>query len=195
MAVNKKMVSLRIAIVLGSILVATSSLGSRSYQACQLDKHNSKKFGRAARVHKVADHYMDTNPKLWKSLATYMAESTVAASEEFKVPLKIVVGVNTKESTADPFARSRTGAIGTSQVDFVANAERFPDVKTTRDRYDPSQNIRCGTSMLQEYIKKYGVSNALQVYNLGEGAYKKGKRNTKYVKDVLKYAQKFESSS
>lgn len=195
MAVNKKLISLRIVIVLGSILIATTSLGSRSYQACQLDKNISKKSGRAAKVRKVTKHYMETNPKLWQNLATYMAESTVAASEEFKVPLKIVVGVNTKESTADPFAESSKGAIGTSQVNFKVNADRFPNVTTKRDMYDPQHNIRCGTSMLQEYIEKYGVKNALHAYNLGENAYKKGRRNIKYVKDVLKYAQEFESSS
>lgn len=191
-----RLFSLRTLVALG--LVATVVTLTSGYQTNQvyhmelIKKASDKVSSREANVTKVAEWYMEQNPKLWERLAVYMAESTVAASEEYNVPLKIMVGMNIKESEANPFAKSSTGAAGTSQIDFKAHTETFPEIKSTRDRYDPKYNIRCGAYLLSDYIKKYGVKNALHAYNMGETAYKKGKRNPNYVRDVLSNASDFE---
>jgi Ni/Co efflux regulator RcnB len=191
-----RLFSIKTLVVLGVIVAATSLMaGYQTNQVYNMEvssKVSSKIFERDVKVTKVATWYMEKNPRLWLSLALYMAEATVAASEEYKVPLKIMVGVITKESEANPFAKSFTGAAGTSQIDFKAHKDTFPTIKTARDRYDPKYNTMCGAYLMQDYIKKYGVKNALHAYNLGENAFKKGKRNPNYVRDVLSNASDFE---
>jgi soluble lytic murein transglycosylase-like protein len=143
-------------------------------------------------VRKVSAYYMETNPKLWPQLATYMAEATIDASIKYKVPLKLVVGIVSGESDASPFAVSHTGAKGSTQVDFKAHAEDFPGVRKECDRYDPRINIACGTYLLSGYLKTHSVRNSLQIYNLGATAFSKGKRNNKYVTTVLGNATDYE---
>lgn len=186
--------SLKTLVVLSTIiLVSTTISGYQTNIVYHIAAQpTAKQLERVAKVKKVASWYMEQNPKLWESLATYMAESTVSSSEEYKVPLKLLVGVHTKESEANPFAKSITGAAGTSQIDFKAHNDTFPTIKTARDRYDPKYNIKCGAYLLQDYIKRYGTRDALHAYNMGETAYKKGKRNPNYVRDVLSNASEFE---
>lgn len=138
-------------------------------------------------VAKVKAFYMKQNPRLWDSLASEMAEATVAAVNTYEVPLSIQVGVNIKESEVHPFAVSRTGAKGMGQVDFEANKEELGE----GNPYEPSFNQDCSARLLKQKIKQYGVNKGLEIYNVGEGNYKKGTRNKKYVAHVLANARNF----
>lgn len=185
--------TLTLLVLLGATVTAFSGYQTNQVYKIELEnKATAKKSDRDTKVKKVALYYMEQNERLWPQLAVYMSEATVDASEEYKIPLKVLVGKIVKESEANPFARSFTGAAGTSQVDFEAHKKTFPNIKLTRERYDPQNNIRCGAYLLQDYIKKYGIKDALHAYNLGETAYKKGKRNPNYVRDVLSNASDFE---
>lgn len=145
-------------------------------------------------VQKVKTYYMLTNEKLWGELAEYLAVATVKASIKHKVDLKLLVGVIEKESEAYPFAVSSTGAAGMGQVDFKAHADRFPQIASKRDKFDPMKNIDCTAELLAESISKHGLRNGLHVYNVGSGAFARGERNLKYVKAVLNNAKKFRES-
>lgn len=147
-----------------------------------------------AAVKKVKFFYMEQNERLWGDLAEYQAAATVEAARKHKVDLSILVGVVTKESEAHPFAKSRTGAIGCSQIDPKAHKDRFGVYSTTREMYDPKNNIDCAAGLLKEYTTKYGLKKALQVYNIGENGFRAGTRNPRYVIDVLKYSKKFKLS-
>lgn len=143
-----------------------------------------------ASVQRLKLWYMQKNEKLWAELAEYQAAATIKAAKEKHLDLSLLVGTITAESEGYPFARSRTGAKGPGQVDFKAHKERFP-VTRESDKYDPEVNIRCSAELLKEYTSKYGVHNGLQVYNVGTGAFERGKRNPKYSKKVLKLAREF----
>lgn len=140
-------------------------------------------------VVKVKAYYKKYNPRLWDSLAEEMAEATVTAAKQYKVPLSIQVGVNIKESEVHPFAVSRTGAKGMGQVDFDANREELG----SGNPFEPLYNQQCSAYLLQQKIKQYGVNKGLEIYNVGEGNYKRGTRNPSYVRKVLSYANKFKS--
>lgn len=136
---------------------------------------------------RVKSFYKKHNPKLWDSLAEEMAEATVAAVDLHDVPLSIQVGVNIKESDVHPFAKSVTGAKGMGQVDFAANREDLGE----GNPYEPAYNQKSSAFLLKQKIKLYGVNKGLEIYNVGEGNYKKGRRNKKYVAQVLHNAAEF----
>ena len=133
--------------------------------------------------------FMARNRKLWGRIAEYQAESAVKASKAHKVELSLLAGVISAESEGNPFSVSRTGAKGSAQVDFNAHGSRFPQIKEERDKFDPEKNIDCAAELLKEYTTQYGLRNGLQVYNLGETAYRKGRRNPRYADKVLRYAR------
>jgi hypothetical protein len=138
-------------------------------------------------VTKVKSFYKKHNPKLWDSLAEEMAVATVEAAGTHEVPLSIQVGVNIKESDVHPFAKSVTGAKGMGQVDFKANKEELGE----GNPYEPTYNQKSSAFLLKNKIKVYGVNKGLEIYNVGEGNYKKGIRNKKYVAQVLRNAAEF----
>jgi len=135
--------------------------------------------------------YMEKNERLWSELAEYQAAATIKAAREQHLDLSLLVGTITAESEGYPFARSRTGAKGSGQVDFKAHADRFPLITKESEKYDPEVNIRCSAVLLKEYTMKYGVRNGLQVYNLGTGSFERGRRNPKYSRKVLKLAREY----
>lgn len=138
-------------------------------------------------IAKVKAFYRKQNPRLWDSLATEMAGATVSAVNANDVPLSLQVGVNQRESEMHPFATSRTGAKGMGQVDFEANKEELGE----GNPYEPVYNQECSAKLLKAKIKQYGVTKGLEIYNVGEGNYKKGVRNKKYVAQVLANASNF----
>ena len=153
--------------------------------------HAQREDNQDSKVLSVKTFYMMKNEKLWGDLAEYLGEATVKASKKHKVSLSLLVGVVTVESVAHPFAVSSEGCKGPGQINFKVHQERFPQVKEERDKYDPMKNIDCSAELLKEYTDKYGISGGLQAYNLGETAYRKGRRNSRYVKKVMVSANSF----
>lgn len=136
-------------------------------------------------------YYMMQDERIWGDLAEYEAKATIKAAQKHHVDLSLLVGVVTKESEGYPFAKSRTGAKGSGQVDFAAHKGRFPHIKDECDKYDPAKNIDCAAELLKEYTSKHGLKNGLHAYNVGETAFKRGVRNPRYVEAVLKYAKRY----
>lgn len=142
-------------------------------------------------VTKLALFFMKQDSRLWSNLAEYQATATIKAAKKHQLNHSLLAGLIAAESEGYPFAKSITGAKGSGQVDFVAHKDRFPQIENERDKYDPEKNIDCAAELLREYVMKYGLRGGLQVYNLGEGSYSRGKRSEKYVARVLKYSAEF----
>lgn len=140
---------------------------------------------------KLKAYYMEADERIWSDLAEYSAVATIEAARKYQIDLGTFVGVITEESGSYPFARSSTGAKGPGQVDFKAHKERFPEIKEECDKYDPKKNLDCAAQLLSECLKKHGFSNGLQVYNLGENAFKRGQRNPAYVAKVKASIRKY----
>lgn len=138
-------------------------------------------------VLRVKAFYQAKNPKLWDSLALELASATVDAARFYQVPLDVQVAVNTCESEASPFAQSPTGAKGLGQVDFDAWKEELGQ----GNPYEPRFNQRGTAYILAVSIQKHGLKKGLEIYNLGEGNYRNGKRNRQYVLRVFEQASEF----
>lgn len=92
-----------------------------------------------------------------------------------------------KESSYDPRARSRSGAMGLTQL-MPATAQSLG----VSDPYDPVQNLNGGAQYLADKIRQYGrLDYALAAYNAGSGAVDKFggippyAETQKYVADIL----------
>ena len=102
---------------------------------------------------------------------------------------KLLDAVVKVESSYDPNAVSRAGAVGLMQL--------MPETAETlgvRNRWDPRQNLDGGARLLRRLIDRFGeVELALAAYNAGEGAViRHGNRippfpeTRRYVKKVMK---------
>ncbi len=90
-----------------------------------------------------------------------------AAAREFGVEEAIVRAIIHAESSYNPVALSRAGAMGLMQL-MPATARRFG----VADAYDAAQNIRGGVQYLAFLLKRYqgNLTLAAAGYNAGEGA-------------------------
>lgn len=98
--------------------------------------------------------------------AAYQAQ-IASAAREFGVEEAIVRAIIHAESSFNPVALSRAGAMGLMQL-MPATARRFG----VSDAYDAAQNIRGGVQYLAFLLKRYRGDLALAAagYNAGEGA-------------------------
>jgi soluble lytic murein transglycosylase-like protein len=108
----------------------------------------------------------------------YVQEAYFAAGTK-QIEPTLILAVISVESGFQAIAKSKVGATGLMQVMPKVHKEKFEAFGGTDYAQHPIINMRVGTSILAEYIKRYGsVPKALQAYN-GD------KNGTKYSKKVL----------
>ncbi len=135
------------------------------------------------------------NRKLYSTMIT-------AAARNLNLRPELLHAVVRAESSYDPRAISRSGAVGLMQL-MPGTAQRYG--VSERGRWDPEQNLKAGASYLRDLLKvfKSDLRLALAAYNAGENAVKKyGNRippypeTQRYVRKVLAfYNQSLVSSS
>ena len=121
-----------------------------------------------------------------------------AAAAASKVEPALIEAVMTAESAFNPFAISRTGAVGLMQL-MPDTALRFG----VTDRWDPAQNILGGAKYLYFLLHKFGSHKlAIAAYNAGEGNVQKHRNKVPpfaetraYVPRVLAYYTKYSRES
>ncbi|OBS31941.1 hypothetical protein A9O67_11370 [Tepidimonas fonticaldi] len=99
-----------------------------------------------------------------------------AAAADSGLDLALVTAVAAAESSFNPKAVSRKGAIGLMQV-MPDTAMRYgvvgPTPQAVRERlFDPDVNAQAGSRVLQDLLRRFGdrLELALAAYNAGEGA-------------------------
>ena len=100
---------------------------------------------------------------------------------------KDLLGVMEVESDFNP--RAKLGpCLGLMQIDRNHHRKRI----WGGTLYDPETNIRAGASYLRElYESLKSRRAAIMAYNLGEGAYRSGRRNAEYFKLVDRSTRNF----
>lgn len=177
-------------------LVSSTCVYSQKYQADEAEIRTIRQSQAILQtqtdleVQKVKSFYLKKNPRLWDTLALEMAQATVDAARHYQIPLDIQVGVNAHESELSPFAVSPTGAKGMGQVDFRAWRKELG----AGNPFEPKFNQRGVGYVLALNIRTYGLKRGLEVYNLGEGNYKRGRRNPTYVSRVFEQASEYRYS-
>ncbi len=121
-----------------------------------------------------------------------------SVAKTYKLPHTLLHAVITAESSYDPNAISKAGAVGLMQL-MPETAKRYG----VSNRRDPKQNIYGGSRYLRYLLKLFNndLKLVLAAYNAGEGAVKKYgnkippyKETQNYVKKVIKYYKKYRSS-
>ncbi len=116
----------------------------------------------------------------------------------YKLPHTLLHAVITAESSYNPNAISRAGAVGLMQL-MPETAKRYG----VSNRRNPKQNIYGGSRYLRDLLKLFdnNVILALAAYNAGEGAVKKYgnkippyKETRNYVNKVIKYYKKYRNT-
>ena len=107
------------------------------------------------------------------------------AAKQHGVDSELIRAVIQTESSWNPNARSKVGAMGLMQL--MPDTARSLGVKNA---YDPAQNIAGGSKYLAQLIRQFGgdVSKALMAYNCGPGNVKRGripKASKDYAKKVM----------
>ncbi len=89
-----------------------------------------------------------------------------SAAKNHNVDPDLLDALVNAESSYDPSARSRAGALGLSQL--------MPDTAKglgVNDPFDPAQNLNGGAKYLRSLLDKYGdIPTALAAYNAGPGS-------------------------
>ena len=104
------------------------------------------------------------------------------------LPTGLVMKLMNRESKLDPTAVGSAGEIGLMQVkpDVAEEVMRRRALGGIEDLADPRENILAVMGYLQSLSKQLGgIEPAVEAYNTGPGAYRKGKRSPSYVRSVL----------
>ncbi|MGV3615541.1 MAG: lytic transglycosylase domain-containing protein [Fimbriimonas sp.] len=108
---------------------------------------------------------------------------------EFDIDPALIAAVMTVESKGDPYAYSRSGAMGLMQL-MPATCEDYG----LADPYEPSANIRTGAAVLARHLTRYrgDLEKVLAAYNAGprradDGSWRRIGETRKYVPAVLAY--------
>lgn len=112
---------------------------------------------------RIALEDMDQNRKKFTPTINYYAS-------HLGMPRSLLHAVITAESAYDPYAISRTGAVGLMQL-MPETARRYG----VQNRENPSENILGGTLYLRDLLKmfNYNLKLALAAYNAGEDTVRK----------------------
>lgn len=126
-------------------------------------------------------------------------DSTIRSiAKSYKLPHTLVHAVITAESSYNPNAISKAGAVGLMQL-MPETAKQYG----VSNRRDPRQSIQGGTRYLRYLAKLFNndLTLMLAAYNAGEGAVKKYgnkippyKETRNYVNKVIKYYKKYKLS-
>lgn len=135
------------------------------------------------------------SPPEQRALATFIARryrvaeeasqlfvrSAYDAGSELAVDPLLILAIMAIESSFNPVAQSSMGAVGLMQVIPRFHPEKLEDHGGHQALLDPAINIRVGTQVLHEYMRRYGdMQPALQKY---AGAF--DEPNARYTNKVL----------
>ncbi len=132
----------------------------------------------------IATFLRQRNSALSEKTAREYAWYITDAGREFGVDPFLVASILVKESTAKWDARSPKGAYGLMQIHWKAHQKSirkaFGIIKTLEDLMEPQNNIRVGTYLLANHIRRYqDTDRALDRYL--------GAPRTSYKKTILDF--------
>jgi len=128
--------------------------GPRIGQPVTLDVRETNEAQYLARRYRVADEAVRV-----------MVAAAHAAGREHQVDPLLILAVMAVESSMNPFAQSPVGATGLMQVMPGVHAGKFLDRSGDFGPLDPIANIRVGSEILGDVIRRGGsVERGLQLY-------------------------------
>ena len=113
--------------------------------------------------------HMTTTSAHHVNLGSY--QSIIAdAAHRFAIPTHWISAIIDAESSGDPFAVSRNGAMGLMQIMPETWEELRDQFDLGPDPFAPADNILAGTAYLRQMLDRYGsIALMLAAYNAGPG--------------------------
>lgn len=111
---------------------------------------------------------------------------------KYNVSPFLIASVIETESGGDPNAYNG-GCVGLMQVSVYYNKDRAKKLGVA-DFYSKSGNVKIGTHLLAELLKKYDKGRALMCYNMGEGGASKVRHLTRYAKNIMSREKEIKKS-
>lgn len=108
---------------------------------------------------------------------------------ECKIDKNLVFAVIRTESSFNPNAQSKIGALGLMQLtpptlEWAVNKTQQKENYTAQDLYKPDVNIKYGTIVLAAFLNEFGnEETAVAAYNAGRTNVKKWLSDSRYSKD------------
>ncbi|MFV0517335.1 MAG: lytic transglycosylase domain-containing protein [Aminipila sp.] len=132
----------------------------------------------------LVNYILNYNGSLSKTYAQDLVFMFKRAAKINNVDEKLLMAIAQKESTFNPSARSRGGAIGLMQI-MPATAANFG--VTAQQLLDPRTNITVGASMIGTGLTNYGgdKTRTLSAYNQGSHRVSRGNYSTAYATRVM----------
>lgn len=110
-----------------------------------------------------------------------------SAAKKYDLDPALLHAIVETESSFDPNARSKAGAVGLMQL--MPNTAAELGVK---DRYDPEQNIQAGALYFRQLLDKFNqnIQLSLAAYNAGETAVKRAGSTVPNFPETQRYVKK-----
>lgn len=170
-----------------------------------LDESVNAKDKRWARIKRVRDAIEDTAHTVPPILElTSIASAVVDYSDEYDVPIPLILGASKRESDFQRKAVSPAGALGLMQVMPQAAKEIAGDVRRRHySLFNVRNNVQFGTYYLRKMLDTFGGDEqlAIRAYNCGPvyvgkvqaGEYQNYPEETvHYLEAVLKWKKRYE---
>jgi hypothetical protein len=157
----------RLAPTILPISVAMASVGPVAGPAADnADEPDEEELEASADPHQRAvTRYLSRRYRVADGAVGRLVAAAYLAGDEAQVDPLLVLAVMAVESSMNPFAESSVGAQGLMQVMTQVHADKFAEHGGDAAALDPIANIKVGTSILGELIRRGGtVERGLQLY-------------------------------
>jgi soluble lytic murein transglycosylase-like protein len=120
-------------------------------------------------------------------------------SRKYGVPIPIIQAVIEIESSYNQFAKNPNdpsyGYMGIMPIvakDYgIVNDWTRVTTEEINSIYEVDNNIGCGTKLLQHLLSDHNLATAVEMYNVGETGWNKGRRNSNYVSNFFTAYDKY----
>jgi len=121
---------------------------------------------RLTRAERGVGQHISRKFRVQESSIEQYASYARQAGRVYNIDPYLILAIMATESSFNPRAQSRVGAQGLMQVHTKMHKKRFKPYGSTDTVWEPKVNIQVGSSILSDYLKRYGGSErrALKAY-------------------------------
>lgn len=139
--------------------VAAANVGNMAASAQTLDK------APVDRRQQLVSQWLSKRYRVASDATQMLVSSTFQTAKDVKLDPLLILAVMAIESRFNPFAESPVGAQGLMQVMSKVHRDKFQGLGGVKAALNPAANIRVGSLILKDYVKRGGsVEAGLKLY-------------------------------